>query len=181
MKRGTILLMSLFVIVLGSIVFSGDFDKGSPMNNKPEMMDEGDAPRNPWMKDDKDRECMRQKRQGEFMKQLTKDLNLSKDQETSIKQILDDGWKQMEQEKKAMMERMKALHDQNDEKIKIVLNDKQKQLFEEKKKEMREKIEQKMDKKHKKFDKKKKMKQCQGTECSSSMGCGDTVKGPDIK
>jgi hypothetical protein len=177
MRKESILLMSLFVIVLGSIVFSGDFDKGPSGKNRPEMMDEGDVPRNPWMKDDKDKQAMKEKRQNEFMKQLSKDLNLTKDQESSIQQILDDGWKQMEQEKKAMMERMKALHDQNDEKIKAVLNDKQKQMFEEKKKEMKEKREKNMDKKHKKFE--KKMKKCSGKECEFS--CGDTVKGPDMK
>lgn len=106
----------------------GDRGPGDSCSEGPGAMDKREG----------DREGRRAKFQEKCIKQLSKDLTLTKEQEAGITKIFDDGWAEMEKEKEAMKAKMDAMHESNETKIKALLTDEQKKIFDEKKKQRME-------------------------------------------
>ena len=81
----------------------------------------------------------REEHQKKMLDKMTTDLNLSSDQQASIKKIMEDRGKKMETLHKESMEKGKAIMESSDKQIESVLNADQKTKFEAMKKEMKNK------------------------------------------
>ena len=81
-------------------------------------------------------EKMEQKRNEKRLDVLTEKLNLTPEQKTGVKTVLDDKTKKMKDLQKEMVEKRKGIQDEADKQILSSLTDEQKAKYEDVKKEM---------------------------------------------
>ena len=83
-----------------------------------------------------------EEREGKHLDAMTKKLNLTPEQQTTVKAALNDQKSKMEALRKESGEKMKAVHEETKQKINAVLTDDQKKKYAAMEAEMKEKMEQ---------------------------------------
>jgi len=109
-----------------------------------------DSDRDGGSMDPQQMEERRAHREEKMLESLTKKLNLSADQQKSVKAILDQQGEKMQALNKETMEKHKALREEADSKITPLLNDEQKKKFDEWKTEKKEHFRKRLSDHHKK-------------------------------
>jgi transketolase len=96
--------------------------------HKPMAIDKKDHLNVP-MCDEPEMKMMMQKMHEERLDRLAKRLNLSDEQKSEIDEILKEGWEKIKDKKEKFREEVKTIKDENDNKIKDLLNEDQKLEF----------------------------------------------------
>jgi hypothetical protein len=95
-----------------------------------------------WGKDPQKMEEMHQKQEQKRLDRMTKELNLSADQQAAVKAALDERNAKM----KDLRQQMATIHDETEKKITAALNDDQKAKYADMQAKMKEKRQEHMDK-----------------------------------
>lgn len=136
MKYSLIFLTTLFLTLNVTYVFAGKNKKKAcecccSCSSKVKKFFKGEKGQAEEMKD---------KMHDEFVEKLQKGLDLTKEQKAKVDEILKEGWEEMKEKKDKLKEDYQVMRDKTNEKIRELLDEKQKIKFGEILEKMKEKL-----------------------------------------